>query len=94
MVSGKQCKYSNHQMKASQTSFDISCMSDQPYFQNCKNLYEIIIANKDKIQVSSKRSAIRLLTLAPSSWSNKKRRAFEVTSYMVKQARRLKMRVK
>ena len=38
--------------------------SDQPYCQNCKDLDEIVNAIKDKIQVSSKRSAIRLLTLA------------------------------
>ena len=63
----------------------------QPCCQNCKDLDEILNGIKDKIQVSSKRSTIRLHTLVPSSWTiEKTKRVFEETSYMVKQARKLK----
>ena len=66
-------------------------VANQPCCQNCKDLNEILNGIKDKIQVSSKRSTIRLLTLVPSSWTiEKTKRVFEVTSYMVKQARKLK----
>ena len=64
---------------------------DQAFCLSCKDLDEIIIAIKEKIQVSSKRSSISLLTLASSSWSiEKTKKAFEVINYMVKQARKLK----
>ena len=45
---------------------------DQAFCLSCKDLDEIIIAIKEKIQVSSKRSSISLLTLASSSWSIEK----------------------
>ena len=50
--------------------------SDRPYCLKCKDLDEIVNAIKDYKQVSSKRLAIRLLTLAPPVGISKK--AFKV----------------
>ena len=45
---------------------------DQSFCQFSNDLDETVNAIKDKMQISSKRETIRLLTRAPSSWTIEK----------------------
>ena len=56
--------------------------------RKAKDFDEIISLMKDKIRISERSEKIKILTLAPSSWSVQKvMEEFGVTEYMVRQAR-------
>ena len=58
---------------------------------NCKDLERLIVLIKEKLEISSPRDQIKILTLTPESWSIKKTvQDFGVTEYKVKCARELK----
>ena len=58
---------------------------------NCKDLERLIVLIKEKLEISSPRDQIKILTLTPESWSIKKTaQEFGVTEYEVKCARELK----
>ena len=58
---------------------------------SCKDLERLIVLIKEKLEISSSRNQIKILTLTPESWSIKKTvQEFGVTEYTVKCARELK----
>ena len=58
---------------------------------NCKDLERLIVLIKEKLEISSPRDQIKILTLTPESWSIKKTvQEFGVTEYKVKCAKELK----
>ena len=58
---------------------------------NCKDLERLSVLIKEKLEISSPRDQIKILTLTPESWSIKKTvQEFGVTEYKVKCARELK----
>ena len=58
---------------------------------NCKDLERLIVLIKEKLEISSPRDQIKILTLTPESWSIKKTaQEFGVTEYKVKCDRELK----
>ena len=58
---------------------------------SCKGLERLIVLIKEKLEISSPRDQIKILTLTPRSWSIKKPvQEFGVTEYKVKCARDLK----
>ena len=61
------------------------------YCTNCKDLERLIVLIKEKLEISSPRDQIKILTLTPENWSIKKTfQEFGVTEYKVKCARELK----
>ena len=51
---------------------------------NCKDLERLIVLNKEKLEISSPRDQIKILTFTPGSWSVKKTvQEFGVTGYKV-----------
>ena len=61
------------------------------YCTNCKDLERLIVLIKEKLEISSPRDQIKILTLTPESWSIKKTvQEFGVTEYKVKCDRELK----
>ena len=63
----------------------------KPYCEKCKDFDEILSLIKDKMQSTSKKQCVQLLTLAPSTWRIEKTKSyFGVTTYMVKEVRKLK----
>ena len=61
------------------------------YCTNCKDLERLIVLIKEKLEISSPRDQIKILTLTPESWSIKKIvQEFGVAEYKVKCARELK----
>ena len=58
---------------------------------NCKELERLIVLTKEKLEISSPKDQIKLLTLTPESWSIKETvQEFGLTEYKVKCARKLK----
>ena len=58
---------------------------------NCRDLDRFVVLLKEKLRISPRQEQIKLLTLAPESWSQQKvMNEFDVSHHMVKTARRLK----
>ena len=58
---------------------------------NCNDMDRLVELLKEKMQVSSKQKQVQLLTLAPESWTIEKVvEEFKVSTYKVKEARKLK----
>ena len=81
---------------ASALSVDKSELDENPTLEDddcsgCSDLDRLVQLVKEKIEISSQRKKVQLLTLAPESWSIAKCAAeFNVSEYQVKKARSLK----
>ena len=64
---------------------------DSPECSECSDLDQLTELLKDKLKMSSTQKKLKILTLAPESWSiSKTCNEFDVSKYLVKKARKLK----
>lgn len=69
----------------------VSPDSEEKTCQNCTDFEEVVCSLREKCKTSSKQEKIRLLTLAPKTWSIAKTATeFQVTHYLVRRSRELK----
>ena len=70
---------------------EIQWETDDKDCSKCKDLDTLIALLAQKCKISSRRDKIKLLTLVPESWSKAQiMEKFNVSDYMVRQAKKLK----
>ena len=64
---------------------------DSPECSKCSDLDRLTVLLKEKLKMSSTQEKVKILTLAPETWSiSKTCNEFDVSEYLVKKARKLK----
>ena len=65
---------------------------DSPECSKCSDLDRLTELLKDKVKMSSTQEKVKILTLAPKSWSiSKTCNEFDVSKYLIKKVRKLKI---
>ena len=64
---------------------------DSPECSKCSDLDRLTVLLKEKLKMSSTQEKVKILTLAPESWSiSKTCNEFDVSEYLIKKARKIK----